>query len=144
AVLNLFSTTFTDHILTAARQGDMVPAIKFSLNTAGFILLPVFGITLFMGISSTVAQIGFLTAWDHLSPDLQRINPISGLGKLFSARGLVEGLKSLIKITIVGTVAFLIIKKELVFTPQVVQLSVSQIFSYMGNVAFRLVAGVSA
>ena len=136
-VFSLFSTAFTDHILNAVHGGDMVPALKFALGKAMYLLLPIFGITLVMGIAATVGQIGFLTAWDHLSPDLQRINPIAGLSKLFSMRGIIEGIKALVKITIVGTVAFLIIKKELVFTPQVVQLSIGQIFGYMGQVSFQ-------
>ena len=143
-VFSLFSTAFTDHIAAARHDGDLVPALKFALGKAMYLLLPVFGITVLMGVGATVGQIGFLTAWDHLQPDLQRINPMAGFSKLFSMRSLVEGIKSLVKIIIVGTVAFLIIKKELVFTPQVVQLSIGQIFGYMGQVAFRLVAGISA
>jgi len=142
AVMELFSSTFTEHILFAARQGDITPAIRFALGKGLFLVAPIFAITIFMGIGGTVAQIGFLTAWEHLTPDLERINPIAGFTKLFNLRSLVEGFKSILKIFIVGTVAFFIIKKELAFTPQVIQLSVAQIFSYMGHVTFRLIGGV--
>jgi len=143
-ISELFTLSFTDHFINAARSGDMVPAIKFALSKGFFLVAPVFGITLFMGVGATVAQIGFLTAWDHLAPDLGRINPMAGFAKIMTLRSIIEGIKSLAKVIIIGTVAFLIIKKELTFTPQVAQLSIAQIFSYIGYVIFKLIGGVCA
>jgi flagellar biosynthetic protein FlhB len=141
-VANMFSVAFTDQIVAAARSGDIIPAVKLALGKAFYIVGPVFGITLVMGIGASVAQIGFLTAWDQLSPDLNRLNPIAGLSKLFAIRSLVEGAKAALKITIIGSVAYFVIRKELAFTPQIVQLSIIQIFTYMGHVTFKLIMTV--
>jgi len=141
-VTGLFSTAFTDQIISAARSGEIIPPMKLALGKAFYILAPVFGITLFMGIGATVAQIGFLTAWDQISPDINRINPISGFTKILTMRSLVEGFKALIKIGVISFAAYWTIKKEIAFTPQVVQLSVGQIFSYMGHVTFKLIGAI--
>lgn len=141
-ILGLFSQAFTDQLLEAARRGDIIPALKLALGKAIFVVAPIFIIVVIMGAGATIGQIGFLTAWENLTPDLNRINPLSGFTKIMNMRSLVEGLKSLLKIAIVGIVSFMIIKKELVFTPQVVQLSVGQIFAYMGHVTFKLVGGI--
>lgn len=143
-IMGLFSVSFTDNLVKAARQGEIIPAVKLALEKGFYIVAPVFGITALMAIGATVAQIGFLTAWDHISPDIERINPVSGLTKILNMRSLIEGLKSVAKITVIATVAFLVVKDELAFTPQVVQLSVPQIFSYMGHVIFKLIGGVCA
>ncbi len=142
-VTTLFTTAFTDQLVVAARSGEIIAPMKMALSKAFYILAPVFGITLIAGVGSTVAQIGFLTAWDQISPDLNRINPVSGLAKLLTMRSIVEGLKALLKIGIISLAAYWTIKKEIAFTPQVVQLSVGQIFAYMGHVTFKLVGAIS-
>ena len=141
-ITTMFSAAFTDQLIAAAKSGDIIPALKLALGKAFYIVGPVFGITLVAGIGATVAQIGFLTAWDQLSPDINRINPIAGLGKLFAMRSLIEGLKAVIKITIVAMVAYSVIHKELAFTPQIVQLSTIQTFTYMGHVMFKLICTI--
>ena len=143
-VADIFSSAFTDQLVQAARSGDIMPALKISFQHMLVIVAPVFGVTLLLGVGATVAQVGFITAWENLTPDLNRLNPVNGLQKIFNLRGLVEGAKSIVKILIVSTIVFLIIKKEMVFTPQLVQLSTGQIFTYIGHVLFKLVSGVCA
>jgi flagellar biosynthetic protein FlhB len=48
-----------------------------------------------------------------MEPKLSKINPISGFGRLFSKKSLVELIKSLIKIFAVGFIAWSVIKSEL-------------------------------
>ncbi len=143
-IIDLFSQTFTEHILLAARKGEIIPALKLAFEKGIYIVAPIFGISLVMGIGASVAQVGVLSAWEYIAPDLERINPFTGFTKIMSMRSLVEGLKSMAKIVIVGTMTFVIIKKELTFTPQMVQLSIPQILSYMGFVVFKLIGGVCA
>jgi flagellar biosynthetic protein FlhB len=143
-ISKIFSSAFTDQIVNAARQGEMLAALRYGFLHSAMIIGPIFGVALLLAVGSTVSQIGFITAWENLEPDLNRINPISGFQKIFNLRGLIEGAKSIIKIIIVSTVVFMIIKKEMAFTPQLVQLSTTQIFAYIGHVLFRLVGGVCA
>ncbi|MBK9292911.1 MAG: flagellar biosynthesis protein FlhB [Oligoflexia bacterium] len=140
----LFTTSFTEYFLAAARHGDLMPGIKFALSKAFMVIAPVMGIAVLTGILSTVMQIGFLTSWEQVSPDLNRINPINGFAKIFNLRNLFEGTKSVFKIIIVSAVAYLVLKKELEFTPQLVQLSVAQIFIYIGMVIFKLLGSICA
>jgi flagellar biosynthetic protein FlhB len=58
----------------------------------------------------------FLNAWvfspKALVPDLKRLNPISGLGRLFSWNSLMELGKAILKALLVGGVAALLVWKE--------------------------------
>ena len=58
------------------------------------------------GVLATVMQIGFLFTTKPLVPDLKKIDPIKGLKNLFSLKKLVEGLKIILKVSAVFTVAF--------------------------------------
>ncbi len=59
----------------------------------------------------------FLNAWvfapKALVPDLKRMNPLSGLGRMFSWNSLMELTKAILKASLVGVVAFLLISQQL-------------------------------
>lgn len=60
-------------------------------------------------IIGPASQVGFLISADNLSPKLERISLIKGMERLFSSKAIVEFLKGLLKITLTGFVAFLVI-----------------------------------
>ncbi|MDZ4817383.1 MAG: flagellar biosynthesis protein FlhB [Planctomycetota bacterium] len=69
-------------------------------------LLPIMGVLVLAGILSHLLQVGFLFLPNKLLPDWSRVNPISGLSRIFSMAGLVRLLMGLFKIAIVSTVAY--------------------------------------
>ncbi len=65
----------------------------------------VLGIAL-VGVVSNVAQFGFLLSGEAIRPQMSRINPLDGAKRLFSSRTLVEMVKTIVKVTIVGLFAW--------------------------------------
>jgi flagellar biosynthetic protein FlhB len=61
---------------------------------------------MFVGVASNLAQVGFLLTLTPLKPDFSRVNPLEGFKRLFSRRSLVELVKSLAKLTIIGFVIY--------------------------------------
>jgi flagellar biosynthesis protein FlhB len=57
------------------------------------------------GAFTAFAQVGLHPSLTALKPDFKRINPQSGLKNLFGPNTLVEGVKSVSKVVIVGTIA---------------------------------------
>ncbi|MEI9984884.1 MAG: flagellar biosynthesis protein FlhB [Aliidongia sp.] len=67
------------------------------------------------GVATTIAQTeGLLWATEKLKLHFESLNPINGFKKLFGGKSVVEFLKGLAKVAIVGTTAYLIIKPEVV------------------------------
>jgi len=58
-----------------------------------------------VGLVTNVAQVGFKPSFSILRPQFSRLNPARGLRNLFGTRGLVETVKALAKVVIVGAVA---------------------------------------
>src|SRR5579862_9208709 len=75
------------------------------LTTMLSTVLPIAGICLGMGLLANVAQVGFKPSFAVLQPDFKRLNPVSGAKNLFGTRGLVETVKALAKVGVVGGVA---------------------------------------
>ena len=70
------------------------------------LLLPLFLSALLIGFFATFLQIGWLFTTQPLLPDLAKLDPIRGVGRLFSKRSLVEVVKSLAKVGLIGWVAW--------------------------------------
>ena len=81
---------------------------KYMLQLASM-LLPVMAVALLAGVVGNVAQTGLLFTGEGLKPNINKINPVAGLKRIFSIRALVELLKSVLKMAVVGVVAFYVI-----------------------------------
>jgi len=102
------------------------------------ILIPFFVPVLIAGIVGNIGQIGFEIHSEPIRPKLTRFNPISGLKKLVSLKSLVELVKSILKIIIVGGVAYGVVVNETSRFPALMQQEVGDITLFIGKVAFKI------
>jgi flagellar biosynthesis protein FlhB len=105
------------------------------------LLAPILLVALVIGVFSQVMQTGFLQVEDALQFDLNKLNPLNAIGRIFSMKGLVEFFKSLIKMIIVFTSIYFLLKSEVKQIPYLSGFSIGQIFSYLGAVIFKLLLG---
>lgn len=102
---------------------------------------PMVGTAFIIGLICSYSQIGFLFTTKSLKFDLNRINPINGFKKIFSKKSIVEFVKSLIKIGVVGYITFGYLFKQSKNLINVLDMELMQIAVYMLqtalNVAFR-------
>jgi flagellar biosynthesis protein FlhB len=118
-MLGLFQHAFTEFINWDLTEKSVFELFKESLIEFAKIVGPVMLIAMIAGVASNLMQIGFLFTTEPLKFDLKKIDPIQGAKRIFSIRALVELLKSLLKITVIGTVTFVIIwqfKDEMLMT----------------------------
>lgn len=71
-----------------------------------FLLIPLFVLVLIIGFFSSFFQFGWLLTAKPLIPDFSKLDPIKGMGRIFSRRSLVESIKSIAKVTLIGWIAF--------------------------------------
>jgi flagellar biosynthetic protein FlhB len=102
------------------------------------VLIPLMLVVMAAGVFGNVAQFGFLFTGEKLSPNLAKLNPISGLKKLISLRSLVDLAKSLVKLLIISGVAYIVIRRYLDQIPGLMQLSIGNIISFIGQVSFQI------
>lgn len=69
------------------------------------LLMPVFIGLVVMAIVAPMLLGGWNFSAQAAMPDLNRINPLTGLGRIFSLNSLIELLKSLVKFIVLGVVA---------------------------------------
>lgn len=75
------------------------------------IFAPVFLFTALFAVIGNVMQTGFLMSPEALKFKTERINPLEGLKRIFSVNSLVELIKNIVKVGIVGVVSYLVAVK---------------------------------
>jgi flagellar biosynthetic protein FlhB len=108
--------------------------IGYFLLTAVPVWLAVFAAAALVNI----AQVGFLLAPKRLKPDLSKLSPLKGIKKLFALRTFVEAIKNILKLVIVGFVAYITVRSEWENLPDLGQEEVIQIVSYIIDVCFTI------
>jgi flagellar biosynthetic protein FlhB len=108
------------------------------LSRIAMIIGPMLLCLLLIVLAANFAQVGFLLAPQALSPKLSRLSPITGLRRIFSLKSLVELLKSILKLVIVGCVAWSAISGEWRHVFPLVGSSPWTIGSHLGEVALRI------
>jgi flagellar biosynthetic protein FlhB len=106
----------------ASFQGVYFSSLKYFLLLCG----PTMLIGLLAGLIINYAQVGFLFLPDLIMMKFDRINPLSGLRRLFSLRAIVEMLKSIIKMSIVAYVVYREFKANYWQMPNLVHIDVGE------------------
>ncbi|MDI6817444.1 MAG: flagellar biosynthesis protein FlhB [Actinomycetota bacterium] len=101
-------------------------------------LLPVIVVGAVVGLVASFAQVGFLFTAKPLVPDFKKINPISGLKRLFSPRAFVELFKSSVKIIVIGYISYSVIAGNFENMINLINLDVWQMLVVLGSIAYEI------
>jgi len=140
---------FIASIWRTSGEYDITPSSLMQLSyylgaSLAMILLPLFFLALIIGFLSTFMQIGWLFTTQPLIPDLTKLDPIKGMGRLFSKRSLVEILKSLLKVGLIGWVAYKTLKGEFDQALVLTDIPVSGTLLFLAKTAALVMAKIAA
>ncbi len=135
---DIMNSTF-HHLYYANFKIETAHGLLGDLLTQIFILLaPLVTAVALAGIFANVIQTGFLITGEPLTPKLSKLNPISGLKRMVSVRSLVEVIKAVLKVLIIGGVAYAMLRGEVDQIPALVQLGIGDILRFMGRAALKM------
>lgn len=105
--LLVFNQGLLAHVEDVEVSPSMLPEFMTEiLIEMGIALAPVFAALMFLAIVASVAQTGFIVAPSKLMPQVSNISVLKGVKRMFSARSIVEFLKGLFKLTVIGAISF--------------------------------------
>lgn len=84
-----------------------------SLYSALDATLPLFLLLVMIAVIAPMALGGWSFTLKPLQPDITKLDPIKGMGKVFSAKGLMELAKALAKFLLVGSVGYILLMLKL-------------------------------
>lgn len=134
-LLSILTHSFQEYMLMENVDEKTLQKIFIELSTeTGKVLLPIMVIALFAGLFGSFIQVGPLFTSKAIQFKLSRLDPIKGIkNKYFSARVIVELLKSLLKVSLVGVLVFGLVWKDLDSLMLLSQMSVDSSFHHVAN-----------
>ncbi len=132
---NLYQSTSTESLMRL-----LIDVMMLIAKTS----LPVMIAIMFMGLGINLLQVGLVVSTEKLEPKLDNLNPINGFGRIFSKRSLVELIKSILKIIIIGFFIWLYVEEQIPYMPYFIYLdlgtSLAQIADIIFTLAFQIIA----
>jgi flagellar biosynthesis protein FlhB len=98
-------------------QGARDPQMMMSWTAEALLsmlmaLLPLFGFLALMLILVSMVPGGMVFTWKKLMPSGEKLNPLKGLKRMFSSHSLMELLKSILKIVLIGSTLALLLQNQ--------------------------------
>ncbi len=112
AIKQIMLTEFSFSHASLADPGQMPLHFISSMRIALLALMPIFLATLLAAVLTPILIGGWLFSLETLSPNFGRMNPMSGIGRMFSMRSIVEMFKTILKSGLVGGIAALTLWNE--------------------------------
>ena len=116
-IANNFVAVFSKTLSLEREQildiSHIVSLLENAIFESIYSLLPLFAFLAVSAVIGNIALGGYNFSVKALTPKLNRLNPISGLKRLFSVKSLVELVKSLGKFLLVGATALFVIYLQL-------------------------------
>lgn len=122
--------------------GTVVNLSAFILKDMAILLFPLFLTVLVVGFLSSIFQFGWLWSAKPLLPDLTKLDPIKGFGRLFSKRSLVELVKSLAKVGLIAWLAYSTVLSRIEEALILIDTSAIATLSFLGKTAAIILAKV--
>lgn len=94
-------------------------------------------------IIATIAQTRGLVSFKAIKPKFSRMNPLNRLKNMVSLKGMVELLKSILKIILLFYIIYSSIKSEIVVLPKLIDMSVNEVVGALGRILWGIVTKVT-
>ncbi len=117
---------------------DFSALLRFGIQRILIILFPVFLIGVLVAFTVDLVQVKWKPTTKPLRPKFSKLNPISGFKRFFSKEKVVELLKAVIKILLIGYVAYSTLLKESGLLFLLYNIPLVQSVMTMGNIAINL------
>ena len=109
AVRRLFSGALTPPTSTMKATEEVGAFLGYSLLSGLEMIVPFLALTVVVALLGPASMGGLIFSVQSMTPGLDKLDPIKGLGRIFSRKSLLELVKSLLKFFLVSGVAALVL-----------------------------------
>ncbi len=109
------------------------------LLTTTLVLAPFLLVVVAAGLFAEISQGGISTSFEKIGFDLEKLNPIEGIKRLFNKDAAVQVLKSFLKIVIVGYMAYRVMRDEVNNLVYLVDMDIGGIMEFVSHISFKIV-----
>jgi flagellar biosynthetic protein FlhB len=131
-----------EHVGKTMNLGSAVELTRYAINTLLLALLPVLLTVFLTTIIIEALQTQFVFSLESMKVDLNKLNPMNGLKRIFSVKGFVQILITLIKIILVAMIVWGVIKKNLPVIITAMTMTPWNIMLFVGSMVMQIATKV--
>lgn len=129
------------HLLPQAPGGLTSILGETFFKTLGIVAVP-FLLLMIAAFFGPFAQVGMMLAPEVIKPDLNKISPGKGFERLFSLRSIIEFIKGIFKLVVIGVVGFVIIYPYFDGIEHTIDQSFNLMLDDLLSLTIRLMVGI--
>jgi type III secretion protein U len=129
-----------DHGMTVRGNEDMQATAAALVEDGLWALLPFVAASIVLGLIASFGQVGFKISMEAIAPKFDKLNPVSGLKRIFSVRSILEVVKMAVKALALGTVVWITIRDLLPLLVGSVRLEAASLAAAAWSAALKLLA----
>ena len=112
-------------------------------GVGGALILPAL-LFLAAALASSLVQNGLVVSAEPLKPKLEKLSPISGAKRIFSLKSLVEFVKGIFKIVLIGAAAVVLLWPDAATVIKSVEIEMIGVMVVLQSLTLKLLVGVAA
>lgn len=101
------------HLSPPLQVDGLRPAAEHVAMTAALLVAPLMAVIFIVAYFTQLVQVGLLFTLKPLKPKLSQLNPVAGVKKIFGVRGLVKSGVNVLKLAVVLTIAWMLVRRQL-------------------------------
>lgn len=122
----------------------LISSFKTGVQEFALLTIPIVLAAFTLIVLSYLIQVGFLVSFEPVKPDFKKVNPVEGVKRIFSMSNLLELVKSILKIVLLGSIVYLLIKYNVKNLLHSIQGTPQTALEILAAILKKLVLSVSA
>lgn len=141
--LNYYQRHWFEQAGTLQLTPSTLYALTLEITEEIFVPLLPFGLTIaLLAVAALLMQTGPLWVEQALQPKPEKLHPKNGLKRIFSLKGVVDLLKSILKLSGIGGILYLVFSQEMTRILQFPLLTLAEAFSGVWGLVWKIVMSV--
>lgn len=136
--ITVYFTYIYNHLNTTVDTETVMCLFLGIIILLGKTAFPILLIIMIFGLSVSLYQVGINFTTKPLELKFSWLNPINGFGRIFSKKSLVELLKSILKIIIIGYFIFSYLKDQILQMPKLLYLDINASLPLISDIILTL------
>ncbi|MFV9509843.1 flagellar biosynthesis protein FlhB [Tepidibacillus sp. LV47] len=136
--IKLYKKILQQYLLYEVTVDNLRPLFIGILSDLVFVILPIFAIAVIGGVVGNSLQVGFLIVNEPIKIKLDRLNPLEGAKRIFSKKAIVDLLKSIFKIVLVGYIIYSVLWANKEKLLSLYRLDLIEILTFIGKMVLEI------
>ena len=137
-LFDIFTWGLGEGLLTHITPKSLYYIIIVVMKNFLITILPWLGVIMILGLAINIYQVGWFISIKPIIPKFSKINPLTGFSRFFSMQSLLNLLKSIAKVVIVGIILYYALKNETFKLINLMSESVGDILKYVSDLTFHI------